>query len=278
MITKFVDVDGVPTRCLFAGEEGAPPLVLVHGLTLTSEIWVRNIDALGRDFHVVALDLVGHGFTRPALGRATVTILEKITHVLRLADALGFPRFSLCGSSYGALIAANVYLTAPQRVDRLVVNGSGSCFNTEQQLIEFIDRLYTIYKPTLTNSSPAMWRERMKGTFHDPKDIPIELETILPLCYAQPWMAAAWEHTIQTMRDCAAFRPFRILERLEEIAIDSLIVWGRNDKGGVYESAVDAARRMPRAKLVAFDQCGHLPMLEHPEAYNETIRDFLIAV
>jgi pimeloyl-ACP methyl ester carboxylesterase len=277
MINQFVDVDGVETRCLVAGDEGAPPLILVHGITLTSEIWVRNMDALGRDFRVIAPDLLGHGFTRPPRGQEAVGIPRKIDHLLRLADTLGFDRFALSGSSYGALIAANVYLEAPQRITKLVVNGSGSAFNTEPQLVEFIDRLYAIYKPTLTTSSPQMWRERMTGTFYDPKDIPGELPTILPIVYAQPWMSTAWEHTIQTMRDPAAFRPFRILERLEEIKVDTLIVWGRNDKGGVYESAVEAARRMPKARLVAFDKCGHLPMLEHPAEYNQTIRDFLKA-
>jgi pimeloyl-ACP methyl ester carboxylesterase len=55
----------------------------------------------------------------------------------------------------------------------------------------------------------------------------------------------------------------------------TLVVWGRNDKGGIYESAVAAVARMPRADLVAFDNCGHLPMLEHADRYNSLVRDFL---
>jgi pimeloyl-ACP methyl ester carboxylesterase len=275
MLMKFIDVGGVSTRCLVAGDQSAPPLLLIHGVSLTAEIWLRNMDALGRDFHVVAPDMLGHGFTKPPENAGPITIPDKIGHLQRLADTLNFGKFAISGSSYGALIGANLYLADKSRITKLVINGSGSAFNTEAQLAEFTAKIYANYKPTLTTSSPEMWRERLKSTFHDPASIPQELLAILPLCYAQPWAAACWENTINTMRNTEAFRPFRILEKLEEFDIDTLVVWGREDRGGIYESAVAAVERMPRAELIGFDNCGHLPMLENPELYNRTVREFL---
>lgn len=275
MLTQFVEVEGVQTRCITSEDRTKPPLLLVHGLTLTSEIWLRNIDELGRERFVVATDLLGHGFTRPRRGSEAVGIEEKIRHLVKLADVLELERFALSGSSYGALIAANLFLANKDRVEKLIINGSGSCFNTEPQLLEFIDRLYKTYRPVLTRSSPAMWRKLLAGTFFEPQQIPVEFDAILPLCYAQPWISNCWEHTIQTMLDPNAFRPFRILERLEEIDVDTLVVWGKNDRGGVLESAQDAVARMPRARLVVFDECGHLPMVEQPRAYNEALCGFL---
>lgn len=274
MLDRFVDVSGAPTRYLVAGDEHAPAVLLVHGLTLTADIWRHNIDALGRDFRVIAVDMLGHGFTRPIAGQRA-DIPGKVDHLLRVADSLGLHRFAVSGSSYGALIAANLYLSAPERVSRLVLNGSGSCFSSEADLAGFLARTYANYKPTLTLSSPEMWRERLCGTVFDPASIPPELPVLLSLCYAQPWIAACWEETITTMRDSAAFRPYRILERLESINIETLVVWGRDDRGASYDSAATAIKRMPRAQLVAFERCGHLPMLEHPEAYNRLVHDFL---
>jgi 2-hydroxy-6-oxonona-2,4-dienedioate hydrolase len=274
MLTRFVDVDRVMTRCLFAGDPEAPPLVLLHGLSLTSEIWVRNIDELGKSFHVVAVDLLGHGFTRPRDGRP-VTIEEKIRHLDALIDTLGFERPSLSGSSYGGLIAANLALRRKHRINRLVINGSGSAFNTEEQLATFMGRILAGYRPTLGESSPEMWRERLKGTVLDASTVPCELIAVLPLCYAQPWAVPCWDETVETMRTPERFRPFRILDRLEELDMPALVVWGRDDKGGIYESAAAAVARMPRAELVAFDSCGHLPMLEQPEKYNALVRAFL---
>jgi pimeloyl-ACP methyl ester carboxylesterase len=274
MLMSFVDVGGVSTRCLMAGAADAPPVLLIHGLSLTADIWTRHIDDLARHFRVIAPDMLGHGFTRPA-DDSRVDIPGKLAHLVRLADTLGLGRFAVSGSSYGGLIAANLFLAHPDRITKLVINGSGSCFNTEAQLADFLGRIYQNYKPTLARSTPQMWRERLGNTVLDLATVPAELPTLLSLCYAQPWAERCWEQTIATMRDAAAFRPYRILERLEDIATETLVVWGRDDKGGIYESAVAAVARMPRARLVAFDRCGHLPMLEQPESYNRAIHDFL---
>jgi 2-hydroxymuconate-semialdehyde hydrolase len=270
----FIDVDGVWTRCIVAGDPAAPPVMLIHGLSLTADIWTRHIDHLARNFRVVAPDMLGHGFTRPSEA-AQIDIPSKLSHLTRLADVLGFERFSVSGSSYGGLIGANLFLAQPERIDKLIINGSGSCFNTETQLAAFLTRIYDSYKPTLVRSTPEMWRDRLSGTVLDLASLPPELPTLLSLCYAQPWAERCWEQTIATMRDLTAFRPYRILERLQSISAETLVVWGRDDKGGIYESAVAAVARMPRARLVAFERCGHLPMLEQPESYNRVVDDFL---
>jgi 2-hydroxy-6-oxonona-2,4-dienedioate hydrolase len=270
----FIDVDGVSTRCIVAGEPDAPPIMLIHGLSLTADIWARHVDYLARNFRVVAPDMLGHGFTRPR-GDERVDIPSKLAHLVRLADVMGMDRFAVSGSSYGGLIGANLFLAHPDRITRLVINGSGSCFNTEAQLADFLGRIYDSYKPALVRSTPQMWRDRLANTVFELASVPPELPVLLSLCYAQPWIERCWEETIETMRDTAAFRPYRILERLEAISAKTFVVWGRNDKGGVYESAVAAVARMPCARLIAFDQCGHLPMLEQPERYNRAIDDFL---
>ena len=275
MLTRFIDVGGVATRCLVAGDAKAPPLLLLHGVSLTSEIWIRNIDELGQNFRVIAVDLLGHGFTKPKHDRPA-RIEEKIEHLEALIDTLGFERLSIGGSSYGGLIAANLVLRRPDRFDRLIINGSGSAFNTEEQLSAFMDRILAGYRPTLAESSPDMWRERLKGTVFDARSVPCELLAVLPLCYAQPWAVPCWEETVQTMRTPERFRPFRILDRLERLDVPTLVVWGHDDKGGIYESAVAAVARMPRAELAAFHNCGHLPMLEHPESYNALLHDFFL--
>jgi 2-hydroxy-6-oxonona-2,4-dienedioate hydrolase len=275
MIHRFTDIAGASSRYIEEGDPAAPLLVLIHGVSLTSEIWVDNIDALGKDFHVVAIDMLGHGFTRPHDGKA-VTIPQKLEHLETFVQTLGANRVTLCGSSYGALIAANLVLRGKIPVERLIINGSGSAFNTEAQLTAFIERIYANYRPRLIDSTMAMWRERMNNTVFDPSTIPCELLAVLPLCYAQPWALPCWEETIDTMRRPEKFRPFRILDRLEALKLPTLVVWGRDDKGGIYESAVAAVDRMPDAKLVAFEQCGHLPMFEHPERYNAVLREFLL--
>ena len=175
------------------------------------------------------------------------------------------------------LVAANLALRCSSRIDRLVINGSGSAFNTEDQLARFVDRIRESYRPTLAESSPEAWRKRLEGTVFDVRAVPCELLAVLPLCYAQPWAVDCWDETVDAMQTPARFRPFRILDRLEALDLPTLVVWGRDDQGGIYESAAAAVARMPRAQLAVFERCAHLPMLEHPTRYNALVRDFLLS-
>lgn len=275
MKTQIIDVAGTETRCVMAGEPGGPAVFLLHGLALTGDVWLRNIDALAKTHRVVAPDMLGHGFTKPA-SDAPVDIPSKVRHLRDLADALGIEKLSLCGSSYGALIASLFFFDNKQRVEKLVINGSGSCFNTEEQLVSQVAKLYALYEPTLTQSTPEMWRDRIGNNFFDKSKVPAELLPIAALVYAQPWAAPRWAETMATMGSAERFRPFRILERLDQIFPPTLVVWGRDDKGGSLESATVAIKRMPNARLVTFDECGHYPMIEHPEKYNKLVGEFLV--
>jgi len=272
---RFVDVRSVATRCLLAGDPEAPPLLLVHGLTLTCDLWLRNVDALSTQFRVIAPDMLGHGFTRPAAAPHEVDIAAKVAHLVALMDAIGHGHFAVSGSSYGALVAANLYLSDRSRVTKLILNGSGSCFSTEAQLVRAVDRAHANYDALMDASDPDGWRRHLHAVVHSPASIPDALPSLLALAYAQPWIAAYWRETIAAMHDPDRFRRFRVLERLHEIEVDTLILWGRNDKGASYESAVTAVKRLPHARLVGIEACGHLPMLEQPAVVNETMIDFL---
>jgi 2-hydroxy-6-oxonona-2,4-dienedioate hydrolase len=274
MEMQMVDVAGTETRCVVAGDADAPAVFLLHGLALTADVWLRNVDTLARNYRVVAPDMLGHGFTKPS-SEAPITIPDKLQHLKALADALGIGRMALCGSSYGALIASLFFFENKERVSKLVINGSGSCFNTEEQLTAQVTKLHALYAPGLKTSTPEMWRERIANNFFDAANIPPELLLLAPFCYAQPWAAPRWAETMETMRDPERFRPFRILERLEELTLPTLVVWGRDDKGGLLESAMAAVKRMPNARLVTFNACGHYPMIEHPLQYNQLVSEFL---
>jgi 2-hydroxy-6-oxonona-2,4-dienedioate hydrolase len=275
MLVRFVDVAGVKTRCLIAGKEGNYPILFVHGMTYAADIWMRNVDDLGRDHYVVAADMLGHGFTNPGRPLSKPSIPQKVDHVCALADTLGFDKFCLSGSSYGALIAVLAYFKMRDRIDRLIINGSGSAFNTEEELAPYMERTFNNVYPNLANSTREMWRQALSKPVFDPKTIPEELLYIAMNYFAQPWLVAAWEQSMRDLMDIEVGRPYRILHRLEEIAVKTMVVWGRQDPGAVYQSAVDAVSRMPDAHLETIENCGHMIMFEQPDEYNKIVRKFL---
>ena len=86
MWTRFYSVEGITTRCLEAGDQEAPPLVLLHGHDLIAEIWLANIDALGRNFRVFAPDMLGNGFTGPVELGDRPAVATRLAHLVKLVD------------------------------------------------------------------------------------------------------------------------------------------------------------------------------------------------
>ena len=275
MQARFIDVDGVPTRCLYAGDEQAYPILLLHGHDLIADVWQENIDALAENYFVLAPDMLGNGFTGPMAFDERPAIPQRVEHLLQLVGQLGWRRFCACGTSYGALIGTLLYFEIPDRIDKLVINGSASAFNSNEALVENLEKLYAYAKDKIGSGDIEFWRTRVaKGTY-DPSKIPEPLLHMLVTAYAQPWLQRAWDHSLRTFMDLEASGPYRILDKLERLDVETLVVWGLEDKGALLEHAEEAVARMPKAELITYEQCAHMLMFEHPRRYNQTIREFL---
>ncbi len=275
MQVKFVDVAGVNTRCLLAGADNSPPLLLIHGHDLIADIWIENVDVLGERFHVVAPDSLGSGFTGPIDFGDRSVVGARVDHLIGLIDALGFDRVALCGSSYGALLASLVYLRDSDRVSRLILNGSASAFNSEEQLVAGMTEAYAAAKDTIATRSLDGWHQRLVGSVYDPAPIPPGLAQVLVTSYAQPWLYNAWDQSMRSFLRDAADPNYRVLHRLGDFDVETLIIWGRDDPGAPLASAEAGVKLMPRARLEVLDDCGHMVMFEHAAQYNRIVRDFL---
>jgi len=62
---------------------------------------------------------------------------------------------------------------------------------------------------------------------------------------------------------------------LSTVAVSVLVVWGRQDHIIPVSHVNAAAKGLHHARVRIFDDCGHLPMLEHTEAFNKAVLDFL---
>ena len=275
MKVRFIDVGGIRTRCLVAGSEKAYPLLLLHGYGGTADIWNRNIDELGRDFYVIAPDMIGQGFTDPVDTGGKPPQGPTVAHLRALADKLGLEHFCPNGTSYGALIGALLYFDMPKRVDRLVINGSASCFNDDAALLASLRKVRDNFGPVMDAPSVEACRQGMIKQVYDPSTVLEEILLTMATAYAQPWMKKSWSTQLDGLMKIEETRPWQIRHRLKELDVDTLVAWGREDPGAVYASAVEAVKQMPRARLVTFEKCGHKPMFEHTAKYHETMREFL---
>jgi pimeloyl-ACP methyl ester carboxylesterase len=151
------------------GDEGAPPMVLVHGLGWSSAAWDEVAATLAKDRRVLALDLRGHG---ASVWTPTYSHEEMAEDLLQFADRLGLDEFLLCGHSMGGGVAA---IFAERHVDRLTglvlvdtapPDGQGDWTvppKPEGALVADWEVLVAVYGQS-ANPDPAWWTDLPKIT------------------------------------------------------------------------------------------------------------------
>ena len=98
------------------------PVVLVHGVGMQSAAWGPQIDALAKDYRVIAVDMPGHGGSDPLPEGSSLT--DYVAWCSQVIEELGLGPVALVGHSMGALIAAGFAIEHPSSVTRVaLLNG-----------------------------------------------------------------------------------------------------------------------------------------------------------
>ena len=268
---RQIDIVGANVNYVEMGD--GPPLLFVHGLGGCWQNWLENIPHFARTHRVVALDLPGFGsspmppweISIPAYGRFLRDFCER----------LGIDRCSLVGNSMGGFIVTEVAITEPDRVDDLtLVSAAGITWaRARREPAEMLARMGRAAAPLLIRFETsairrARFRRRMfGGVFHDPNRLRREM---------------LWENVVPALESPGAFDAMRTLvgydirDRLEEIGVPTLIIWGRNDRVVPVPAAFSYKKRIgDNAELIIFDECGHVPQIEHPVRFNRVLEKFL---
>lgn len=116
----FVPTRFGATHLVASGPQGAPPLLLLHGLGTSATMWYPNVGELSRRFRTYAVDIVG----QPGKSELRHPLRSREDCAQWLLDvfcALGIARASLVGLSLGGWLALNFAIAAPGRIERLVL-------------------------------------------------------------------------------------------------------------------------------------------------------------
>jgi pimeloyl-ACP methyl ester carboxylesterase len=256
---SVLETPGFRTNVVTSGS-GASAVLFIHGSgpgATGMANWRGTLPALPTHT-CVAFDLAGFGGSKPA-GQVPYTVPTWTTQAFELMDGLGIERFSVVGNSLGGRIAMQMALDKPERIERLVLMGSGGL------LVEPALRALREYTPSLANmqhliehcflfdprlSSPELVRERYETS------------------------AATYE-TYRGMfgedRSGLLLSP----ERIASIVAPALVVHGRDDKVIPPANGVRMAELLPDADLHLFARCGHWAQFERARDFNALIAAFL---
>lgn len=247
-----VDLDGLRLSILEAGT--GDPLIFVHGVVTTSNIFPKYVAAYSPEFRGIAVDLRGYGDSdKPATG---FTIEQFAQDLIKLADALHIDRAVWVGVSMGGMILQRLALDHPERVRALV-------------LVSTTDGPMILDEDIPTIGAPRDYQDVSKTMIVEsfPEDTPAK--TYQPLLdRIGTWNATVIREALRSMSR------FNVHGQLTRINVPTLIMVGAKDGVATPSIARGIQAQIPGAQLVEFDT-GHFMMAEDPDKFRAVLGDFL---
>ena len=272
--SRFIEINGMQVHLRDDGPHDDPaPIVLLHGTSASLHTWDGWAVALRDKRRVIRFDLPGFGLTGPNRQNDYSTETY-VTFVRAVLDKLGVQRFVVAGNSLGGQIAWSVAAAMPDRVAGLVlVDASGYPFElltTPQSIpigfrIAAIPGLRLLSEYTLPR---GLVESSVRSVYGDPSKVTPELVDLYSAMARREGNRKALGRRIDQgyTGDVAL---------LKGIKAPTLILWGGKDRLAPMEFARWFARDIPGAKLVVFDDLGHVPQEEDPARTVAEVKRFL---
>jgi pimeloyl-ACP methyl ester carboxylesterase len=239
-----------------------PTVIFLHGLGADSSSWAANLGPAAGKFHAVTLDQIGFGESdKPFLEYKIETFVEFLEAFM---DELKIPKATLVGNSLGGWIAADFAARFPERVDRLVLVDAAGLTPTGPPPKAPID---------LNMNSISSARRILGLVFYNRQLITDDVVRAV----FEKHLRDNDGYTIQRVLANAFATPQFEDAKVRSIKAPTLVVWGREDALIPLEAGERYAKAIPGAKLVVFDECGHVPQLEKAADFNKALLDFLSA-
>ena len=272
----FPKVEGRQVRVRVAGDEAAPPVVLVHGIGRTLDDWNATFPRLADSFRLIAPDLPGFGMSQRRPEPAGLQSLAR--GLLSTLAAVEEPRpVHIVGNSLGGAVGMQTLLLEPERVASLaLVNSAG--FGAE---VTYLLRMLAVprlgpvllRRPTrvgLGHAERALYADRKLADRH-------RVDHALRMARL-PGAAEFMAELCDALGTGRGVRPQWRSELLAAMAAHErpmLIVWGDRDRI-LPPSHLEMARRtFPNAQVRMFAGVGHMPQVECPDEFAELLREFL---
>jgi pimeloyl-ACP methyl ester carboxylesterase len=271
---KQVEIDGTPINYVDVGSPGLhEPVVLVHGLGGQWQNWLENIPRLAQERRVLALDLPGHGLTpEPADGEISISGYGRCVDAF--CERLGLGKVALVGNSMGGFVAAEVAIQFPERVSRLtLVSAAGiSSPDALQRPVLMFGRVAaaiatnTAARHRTLAARPITRHSALLLVARHPRLLKADL------AYEAFFKGAGKPGFDGALRACLNY-DFR--DRLPDVKVPTLIVWGEKDSIIPVRDANEFERLIPDSRKLVMRDTGHIPMAERPQAFNDVLCEFL---
>jgi pimeloyl-ACP methyl ester carboxylesterase len=254
-----------------------PVVLLIHGITGTSEQWVDVAPVLAERFTVVAPDLLGHG--ESAKPQGDYSLGAYAAGLRDLLIALGHRRATVVGHSLGGGIAMQFVYEYPVFAERLVVVDSGGLGREVHPLLRAATLpgaelvLPLLAHARVLGAGEAVGQILSRFGLRTGPDIAEMARGYASLANAEA--RSAFLHTVRAVIDHNGQRVSAADRLYLSSMMPALIVWGRRDPLIPAAHGEFAHGAMPGSRLEIFEEAGHFPHLDEPVRFAAVLGDFL---
>jgi pimeloyl-ACP methyl ester carboxylesterase len=274
---EHVSLHGHRVGYRMAGE--GPLIVLIHGITSRSDVWLDVMASLAERYTVVAPDLLGHG--RSAKPRGDYSLGAYASGARDLLGVLGFERGTIVGHSLGGGIALQFAYQFPEYTERLALVSSGGLGREVNPLLraaslpgaELVLPLITRDWAIGAGSTVAGFLDRF-GLSAGP-DLAEAARGYASL--ADGDARRAFLQTLRAVIDLEGQRVSATDRLYLAERLPTLLIWGTDDPIIPVKHGRDAHARMRGSRLVEIPGVGHWPQLDNPRRVVNSLREFIEA-
>ncbi len=309
---KAADVPGITYRTttvanveIFyreAGNPEHPTILLLHGFPTSSHMFRNLIPELADEYHLVAPDYPGYGFSSmPSVDEFDYSFDNIASIIEKFTDEIGLDRYSLYLMDYGAPIGFRIAAAQPERIESLIVqNGNAYIEGIDNDFWEPI-RAYWKDRGAINQGLDNDWWKNVKAAYDQPNMSNDDALRFLVTLGATKWQYTNgvpnveaispdnWGH-VQPLLDREGNQDIQLQmfysygsnpplypawqDYLREYQPPTLIVWGKNDEIFPAAGAEPYKRDLKDLEYHLIDT-GHFALESHGREIADLMRDFL---
>jgi pimeloyl-ACP methyl ester carboxylesterase len=256
-MTKGTSASG--TFYVLNQKEQSIPIVFIHGVGLTYEIWQPQLDFF-TNYSTLAYDILGHG--KSSLKKQNISFDDFSDQLMNLIDELNFQKIHLIGFSIGSLIARNFAIKFNDRLQSLVL--LGSIYKRTEQQQKIVNERFNQAKKELKLSKLALKRWFTDKYLENNPDTYDKISSILSSNNMANFIKV-YELFVNHKND----------EDFEKITVNTLITTGENDIGSTIEMSQELNKIIKNSRLKIIKNGKHLCGIECADDVNLTIKNFI---
>lgn len=257
-----IEISPASINVAVSGNKNGPVVLMAHSLGCDLHMWDPQLDVLEKDYHVVRLDMRGHGASEASAGPYTLEALAD--DVIAVMDSLAITEAHWVGLSIGGMIGQSLLLRYPDR---------------------FISATLCDTSSIVPSTALSAWAERVNKV--ESEGLESIADTTMERWFTADFRASS-QSAVEKIRTqfistsdtgyiacCRAIMQLNYTEQLTKIDTPTCIIVGSDDIATPVSASETIHQHVSGSALHILDNAAHLSNIEQFEDFNRILADFL---